>query len=183
MKLAIVPRVRQGVLLVLQGRSGPQTREIDMTEQAVRVFGDRESVQHDGIVTVSTKGHVQSIDLVAVTEQGAVLRLMIFETGQPMAVLFRVVRSASRWPSTVAFADKASAVAFINKPLVKEPYAMGSGLLSNQPTGKLSFSEFQTLANLLRRFEVNHVDGSARSAVEHADEIIRSVYSDLYVPA
>jgi hypothetical protein len=31
MKLAIVPRANGGVLLVLQGRSGPQTREIDMS--------------------------------------------------------------------------------------------------------------------------------------------------------
>jgi hypothetical protein len=51
------------------------------------------------------------------------------------------------------------------------------------PTGPLTMDEFQTLANLIRRFEVNHIDGSARSAVEHADEIIRSVYSNLYVPA
>lgn len=57
-------------------------------------------------------------------------------------------------------------------------------------TGPLTFDEFETLTNLLRRFEVNHAPevgwtgrgGRPKLAIQRADQIIRHVYSELYVP-
>lgn len=52
-------------------------------------------------------------------------------------------------------------------------------------TGPLTLREFETLANLLRRFEVHHT-GKLRSVqiavVAEAWLLVRNVYTDLYVP-
>jgi hypothetical protein len=54
---------------------------------------------------------------------------------------------------------------------------------SEVKTGPLTLREFEQLANLLRRFEVNHAtDLGPKLAVQQADRIIRHVYSVLYVP-
>jgi hypothetical protein len=50
-------------------------------------------------------------------------------------------------------------------------------------TGPLTLREFEQLANLLRRFEVNHAPQlGPKLAIQQADRVIRHVYSVLYVP-
>lgn len=49
-------------------------------------------------------------------------------------------------------------------------------------TGKLTFTEFGTLARLLRRFEVHHTAPSEKAVVMATQQHVREVYCDLYVP-
>lgn len=49
--------------------------------------------------------------------------------------------------------------------------------------GPLTLEDFQTLANLLRRFETHHADsGAALAVVKDAQLHVRRVYCDRYVP-
>lgn len=50
-------------------------------------------------------------------------------------------------------------------------------------TGPLTLAEFDTLAALLRRFEVNHAPIEARrQVIRQADHVIRTEYAERYVP-
>ena len=50
-------------------------------------------------------------------------------------------------------------------------------------TGPLTLREFETLANLLRRFEVNHTTIPARQQVaQQAYHVVRTTYAEKYMP-
>lgn len=58
-------------------------------------------------------------------------------------------------------------------------------LLNPVPTGPLTFAEWGVLANLLRRFEVNHcapAPDMGRALVMDVQLMVKNTYCDLYVP-